>query len=95
MTGACTGIPREIWWNLYDHLYMLEKLFTFLLHIEKLIVQIVCSHPVATGRLFMIFKFIFFFYIYDQGKQTKMLQNSQLQPDGCKLFVLLFSLCVK
>ena len=37
-----------------DYIFMHENFSTFLLHIKKLIAQIVFSHPVATGRLFAL-----------------------------------------
>ena len=33
---------------------MQEELFPFLLHMKKLIKQIVCNHPDATGHLFIM-----------------------------------------
>ena len=35
-----------------DYIFMQEKLPTFRLHMKKSIKQIVCNHPVATGRLY-------------------------------------------
>ena len=37
-----------------DYVFMQEKCLTFLSHIKKLMTQIVYSHPVATGRYFLI-----------------------------------------
>ena len=39
--------------------------------------------------------FIIIFFINNQGKQHKMLNINQLQRDGCKVSLLLISLCVK
>ena len=36
---------------------MQEKLLIFPLHIKKLLTQIVCSHPVATGRFWNLVLF--------------------------------------
>ena len=57
-------------------IYMREKLLTFLIHIRKLIKQIVCSHSFATGRFIIIlFHKTFFNFINNQGKQHKMLKK--------------------
>ena len=45
--------------NWKTHFILQEKLLTLLLHIKNLIIQIVCSHLVATGTLVVkMFNFI-------------------------------------
>ena len=74
---------------------MQEKLLTFLLHMKKLITQILSSLPVATGHLFIVILFYSLLFLSTTRlNNTKCYESNQLQPDGCKLFVLLMSLIV-
>ena len=56
-----------------DYIFMQKKLLPFLLHIKKIVTQVVCSHSVATGRYFGILCCLHWLLIKKTEKQTKVL----------------------
>ena len=81
-------VQAFLWFHLSFHLVP---------HMPRLVAISLCVMENKAVLYFAISSFIviFFIFINNHGKQCKMLIKDQLQPDGCKLLVLLISLCVK
>ena len=69
--------------------------YLFLPHLPRMVAMFAKFFVFDRKVSNLMYYFFLLYLLITKVNNTKCQKRDQLQPDGCKLFVILFSLCVK